>query len=379
MDPTIWNTLPEELLDHILTFISLETLLNLRSTCKRFDSLFLSPSFISKYNSSPNNNNPSQHFPSFLLLAHPHFGPNRFAVYDSLHGRRWRNFHLPISTFLPRSTITAGGASSTLLASSKGILCFSRPSSPSSFLVCNLLTRSNRVVKFPNYPFPTESLTLIPTRSSGYKIFAICRGSGISSRSSFVYDSALHCWHQGEAIASNLRSNNRREEGVIHGSSLYFSTVDPYSIVRYDLEQRKWDDGAQSIDGTGRLSFMRLVGDGELKMYLIAGVAAAQSILTGLKIWELNDGRNWVELGDLPREMCRKFAAVCYHNYERVNCLWHEGMIFVCCYTWPEILWYDVLAGEWGWLPKCPLLPQKKGNSCGFTWFSVVPQLYTLV
>ncbi|CAI0393433.1 unnamed protein product [Linum tenue] len=47
MDPTIWNMLPEELLDHILSFISLETLLNLRSTCKRFDTLFLSPSFIS--------------------------------------------------------------------------------------------------------------------------------------------------------------------------------------------------------------------------------------------------------------------------------------------------------------------------------------------
>ncbi|CAI0544594.1 unnamed protein product [Linum tenue] len=368
MDPRIWNSLPEDILYRILSVASLQTLLLLRSTCKRFNSLFLSPAFISSYKSS-------QPSPSFLLLSHPHFGRNRFAVYDTLR-RRWRNRALPISTFLPRSL-----ASSTLLASSKGILCFSCPASPVSFLICNFSTKSTRIVKFPNHPFPIDSLTLVvPTHSSGgYKIFALC--PGISFRQGFVYDSASRRWHQFDDITPNIKTNTR-QEGVIHGDSLYFYTVEPYSIVGYDLEQRRWNRAlsvGELIGGGSRVSFVRLVGDaGEQKMYLIGGIATGYGTVSEVKVWELDDaGRKWVEQGSMPAEMCRKFAAVCYHNYQHLYCLWHGGMICLCCNTWPEVLWFDVGAREWGWLPKCPLLPEK-GNF-GFTWFSVVPDLNTLV
>ncbi|CAN1135677.1 F-box/kelch-repeat protein At5g43190, partial [Linum perenne] len=363
MDPTIWKGLPEELLDQVLSLVPVQSLLNLRSTCKRIDSLFLSPYFISNYYSSSS----SQPFSSFLLLSHPHFGHHRFAVYDSLR-RRWRNSPLPASAFLPGfSPAPRRSSSFTLLASAKGLLCFSRPSTAaaSSFLICNVLTRSTRVVKFPNYPFANESITLVPT-PSGYKIFTLCPGT---SRSVFVYDSAIQRWHKSDCNTPNINANYHRE-GVVYDGSLYFYTGEPYSIVGYDLEARKWDVLNGQMPGGGRMVFMRLVSNGEKKMYLIGGIAKYW-ILSEVKIWELDGERNWVEIGSLPEEMCRKFVGVCYHNYEHVYCMWHRGMICLCCYTWPEILYYDVAAGEWGWLPKCPLLPEK--GSCGFTWFSVVP------
>ncbi|CAN0905692.1 F-box/kelch-repeat protein At5g43190 [Linum grandiflorum] len=369
MDSTIWKALPEELLDQVLSLLPLQTLFNLRPTCKRIRSLILSPYFISNYSSSSSS---SQPFFSFLLLSHPHFGSHRFAVYDSFL-RRWRNFPLPLSAFLPFRT----SSSFSLLASAKGLLCFSRPSSTSpssssSFLICNLLTRSTRVIKFPNYPLANHSITLVPTRS-GYKIFTLCPGT---STSVFVYDSADRQWHQSESTTPNIKANYHRREGVICDGSLYFNTGEPYSIVGYDLETRRWDVLAGGIPGRDRMVFTRLVSDGEKKMYLIGGIATYW-ISSGVKVWELDGERNWVEIGSLPEEVCRKFVGVCYHNYEHVYCMWHRGMICLCCYTWPEILYYDVAAREWGWLPKCPLLPEK--GSCGFTWFSVVPQLYTLV
>lgn len=75
--------------------------------------------------------------------------------------------------------------------------------------------------------------------------------------------------------------------------------------------------------------------------------------------------------------MCRKFVSVCYHNYSHVYCLWHDGLVCVCCTTWPEVLFFKVARRTWHWLPRCPLLQEKW--SCGFRWFPFVPDLYALV
>lgn len=130
------------------------------------------------------------------------------------------------------------------------------------------------------------------------------------------------------------------------------------------------------------LAFVRLVGDGGNRLYLVGGVGR-DGISRSLRVWELVDNnregkaRAWEEVGRLPEMMCRKFVSVCYHNYSHVYCLWHEGVVCVCCTTWPEVLFYKVARGTWHWLPRCPMLQEKW--SCGFRWFSFVPDLYALV
>lgn len=126
------------------------------------------------------------------------------------------------------------------------------------------------------------------------------------------------------------------------------------------------------------LTFARLVGNGDEKMFLVGGIGE-DGISRGMKVWELggNGGGNWVEIESVPEEICRKLMSICYHNYEHVYCFWHKGLICVCCYNWPEVLYYKVSRGSWHWLPKCPSLPEKW--SCGFRWFSLVPDLYAFV
>ncbi|KDP41623.1 hypothetical protein JCGZ_16030 [Jatropha curcas] len=362
MDPGIWSRLPEELLDHVLSLLPLKAFLNLRSTCKRFRSLIFSPCFMSKHCSS------GSPFSSFLLLSHPQFY-HRYCLYDSMIGT-WRNLNLSLS-FLLRCTAGVGGSSQscTLVSCSNGLFCFSLPNS-CSFVVCNFLAKSSRVIEFPLYPFGFESLTFVST-PFGYKIFVLC--SKLSSLSALLYDSKMGSWETFDSLEPIL-SDNCHQEGVYFKGSLYFSTPEPFSIVCLDLEEGKWKRFTNELPED--ITFIRLVSDGEGKLYLLGGIGR-NGISRIMKLWELGNGGNWTEIESLPEMMCRKFVSVCYHNYEHVYCFWHQGMICVCCYTWPEILYYKVSRRTWHWLPKCPSLPDKW--SCGFRWFSFVPELYAVV
>ncbi|CAN0873301.1 F-box/kelch-repeat protein At5g43190 [Linum grandiflorum] len=343
MDPGIWSRLPVEILDNILSLLPLKTFMTLRSTCRHFDSLIYSPFFISKHSSSYSSS-------SFLLLSHPQF-PSKLGLYDS-------------------ATATWGASpsssSSTLLASSNGLFCLSLPGS-SSFLISNFLTKSSRPIKFPILPFEFDSLTLISSKSGGYKIFAY------STNYSFIYDSAAQSWFQFEGFSASLC----RQGGVTFNGSIYFTTEEPFKIVGFDMSCGKWGRVAVEMPEEG-MSFARVVSDteeGERKLYLVGGVGE-NGISKTVKLWELVGGK-WVEIERVPEMMCRKFVSVCYHNYEHVYCFWHQGMICICCYTWPEILYYKVGRRSWHWLPKCPSLTDKW--SCGFRWFSFLPQLHALV
>ncbi|KAJ9186831.1 hypothetical protein P3X46_002360 [Hevea brasiliensis] len=361
MDPGIWSRLPEELLDLVLSLLPLKTFLNLRSTCKHFRSLIFSPIFMSKHSSS------GSPFSSFLLLSHPQFF-HRYSLYDSVIGT-WRNLTLSLSFLLPSSSAAGSSQSCSLLSSSNGLLCFSLPTS-CSFLVCNFLAKSSKVIEFPSFPFAFESLTFVST-PFGYKIFVLC--SKFSSISAFIYDSRFNSWQKFDNLEPIL-SDNCHQEGVFFNGSLYFTTPEPFSIVCLDMESGKWKRFSNELPE--ELTFVRLVSDGKGNLYLIGGIGR-NGISKMMKLWELGDGGNWVEAESLPEMMCRKFVSVCYHNYEHVYCFWHQGMICVCCYTWPEILYYKVSRKTWHWLPKCPSLTDKW--SCGFKWFSFVPQLYASV
>ncbi|XP_059461449.1 F-box/kelch-repeat protein At5g43190 [Corylus avellana] len=354
MDPKIWSRLPKELLEQILSFLPLKTLLNLRSTCKHFKSLVFSPPFISKHSSA------SSPLSSFLLLYHP-LCFHHFPLYDSVLST-WRNF-LPLSDLLPRKP-----PSFSLLSTSNGLFCFSLPCS-SSFLVRNLLAGTSRLVDFPVYPFDFEAFTLVCS-PVGYKLFAI--RTGFSSTSAFVYDSNALLWRKYDGLDPIL-IDNHQQEGACYNGCLYFTTPEPFSIVCFDLESGRWERSDTELPG--ELTFVRLV-TGEGKLYMIGGVGA-DGISRSLKLWQLTEAGNWVEVERLPEMMCRKFVSVCYHNYEHVYCFWHQGRICVCCYTWPEILYYKVSRRTWHWLPKCPHLPDEW--SCGIKWFSFVPELYAPV
>ncbi|TKY74985.1 F-box/kelch-repeat protein [Spatholobus suberectus] len=346
MDPRIWSKLPPDVVEHILLLLPLKTLLNLRPTCKAFTSLPFSPSFISKHSSS------SSPFSSFLSLSHPQC-PHHFPLYDS-NLRSWRSISLSLSRSFPFSS------SFTLVSSSGGLFCLCDPSS-SSFLVCNFFVKSYRRIESPARSLHLGHLTFVTT-PLGYKIVLLC------SDTAFVYDSNELSWRRNEGFSGIL---SYHQQGAFLDGGLYFTTPEPFSVARFDLESGKWERHVAELPH--QVTFVRLVSDGEGKLCLLGGVGE-DGISRSIKLWEMMGEGVWVEVATLPEVMCRKFVSVCYHNYDHVYCFWHQGMVCVCCYMWPEILYYSVLRRGWDWLPRCPYLPLK--FSCGFKWFSFVPKLY---
>lgn len=360
MPTVIWGRLPEDLLDRILALLPLHHLLLLRSTCKRFHSLLLSPAFLSQFHS----HNPRAGA-AYFILSHPQFSPCFLPLYDS-SADFWRK--LPIS-------ITS---SYKLLSSSSGLLCFSLSNQPTSFLVFNLLTLSSKIIFSPIQSSSSATLFSPPSPSTsphGYKIFL----PNSTSSTFYLYDSNSCSWSSFPLRMPLLSLTNSHQVPVFFKGLLYFTTNEPFTILGFNLEAGRWEmDVAPLLPP--ELAFVRLVScSGGKKLYLIGGVGS-NGISRSLKIWELVEAgqeRRWEEVGRLPDMMCRKFVSVCYHNYSHVYCLWHEGMLCVCCTTWPEVLFYRMGRGTWHWLPKCPLLQEKW--SCGFHWFSFAPDLYAMV
>ncbi|KFK31730.1 hypothetical protein AALP_AA6G151600 [Arabis alpina] len=354
MDPIIWSVLPDHLLDQILSYLPFKTLVALRSISRHLQSLILSPTFLSDHSFS---------LPSFLLLSHPQ-SFNSFPLFDpNLHS--WRTLPLPRSLSL--------SCASSLLSSSHGLLCFSlSSSSASSLTVFNPLTRSSRSVKFPFYPFHFELLTLISS-PDGYKIFTLC--SSASSRCVCLYNASDRSWRRFGGV-DQLLPRGFNQDGVFYNGSLYFARSEPFMIVSVDFNDGKWTtaigDGVFPVNDD--ITFARLVTDSEKKTLYMVGGVGSNGICRSIKIWEFKEEtESWIEAETLPDIVCRKFTSVCYHNYEHVYCLWHKEMICVCCYNWPEILFFHVGRRTWHWIPKCPSLPEKW--SCGFRWFSFVPSL----
>lgn len=204
MDPEIWSRLPEEILEHVLSFLPLKTFLSLRTTCKHFKSLLFSPNFVSKQQS------PSSPLFSFLVLSHHQF-QFKCPLFDTVRNA-WRTLPLSFSPILKSAP-----SSSTLVSISNGHLCFSHSNS-SSFILCNLLPGSLRVVKSPKFPSNFESLTFVSTSSGGYKLLML--SSFGSSKTALVYDSSIHLWRQFEGFDQSLYN----QEGVLYPGLLYFIT-----------------------------------------------------------------------------------------------------------------------------------------------------------
>lgn len=179
MSPAIWRHLPPHLLDVILSRLPLQTLVGLRPTCKHFDALLRTPSFLSLTAAAT-----ASSFPAFLLLSHPQLPVATACLYDPSLSK-WR------AISLPRSAAAAAIVSS----SAHGLVCFS---SPGAFLCANLLTRSSQIVRSPVLNFTSPAL--IPSspgadgNAQNYKLCLFSDSPTSPASSLFVYSSISNLW-----------------------------------------------------------------------------------------------------------------------------------------------------------------------------------------
>ncbi|WVZ19740.1 hypothetical protein V8G54_007062 [Vigna mungo] len=230
--------------------------------------LIFSPSFVSKHSSpssSSSSSSSSSPFSSFLLLSHPQLH-RHFPLYDCTLGT-WRNISLSLSD--------------------------------SSLQLCNLLAKPSRKIQYPSFSLHLEHLTFVIT-PTGYTIFVLC--SEAATNCAFVYDSNVRTWKRFDGFGPVL-DDNHHQKGVFFKGGLYFATLKPFSVVIFDLGSGRWEKPIGGLPS--QLTFVRLVSDGEGKLYLVGGVWN-NGISRSIKLWELGGDENWVEVQSLPDLMCKK-------------------------------------------------------------------------
>uniref|UniRef100_A0A0D6R1K7 F-box domain-containing protein n=1 Tax=Araucaria cunninghamii TaxID=56994 RepID=A0A0D6R1K7_ARACU len=346
MEAKIWSNLPDEVVERILARLPAESFLCLRCVCKRWNALLSSPSFVSLCCKI-------SHRPWLVMFRRR---DHRICRAYDIFISKWHNISL---CFLPYQT-------AEVVAASGGLLCLRTPFSLS---VCNPLTKTWREFPFYSHEHNWCAIALVAEEGpKGYKI--VVAGSSLDRRTE-AYDSITDSWKRTEDLP--LRTNLRYEATYCDGV-LYFTTSDHFVIMGYNLQRGSWSRVEAPMPES--LICNRLVSCGN-RLYIVGGVGH-NGISRSIWVWELSqDGREWREVQKLPEMMCKKFLAICYHNYEHISCVGHEDYICLSCFTSPEVLVYKLSRRTWHWLPRCPYIPDEA--SYGFKWFSFIPSLYALV
>ncbi|BBN15100.1 hypothetical protein MPTK1_6g17030 [Marchantia polymorpha subsp. ruderalis] len=257
LDSKLWETLPTELLERVLSKLPFPSLVKFRAVSKKWNAMIISP------NLAPRTPEPK----SVLLHLRDYYEGNFSGTLDCgtsclsiLNSRtnRWEDRALPWSW-----------CSYRLVASDGGLFCFSGNENSEDFVVCNVLTKQQKFLSLPapllpplpqgaSFSRPHEyMLTGMVVNSGHYKL--VVAGMHVAgSRTTLLYDSATCTW-KASAPVPRLRSQIEGgdwvgdERSVVCNGKLYWYVAEVnggYTIVKavlqFDLQNETWSKAQES-------------------------------------------------------------------------------------------------------------------------------------
>lgn len=171
----IWSSLPDDLLDIVISRLPLQSLVRMRSVCKKWKIKIRTPSFIRQCELDSTNG-----YNEWFLT----FGQHKNAFAYDLHLSKW---HSGISLgFLPLERFSP-------LAAADGLLCL-RGSKPGTLVVCNPLSRFWRDVPLPARVDPSVMSLIVNRVSGSYKLVIVTQFAAI------VFESQSLTWRSYELV-----------------------------------------------------------------------------------------------------------------------------------------------------------------------------------
>lgn len=323
MDQSLWQFLPEDLLDRVLVWLPLTSCVRFRSVCKSWRSFMYSQRFLALRSHGPACEPWVLSFRE--LPPHVHHGsPLKGHVFDPTNNK---TFTLDFP-FLPQDSVPVAAAG--------GFVCFCCDANNSiqdvvdrdvSFYVCNPVTKAWTLI--PSLCARVSVVTLIADPGSDfYKLVVVCESSsdrwlwmGILDHSAKEYDSKLNRW---KAI-SDVYSGEQFKPGSVfcHGKVHLLSSE---TVQALDIQQGVWTEFqapsysscANLIECKGRLL---IVGDMvHLNVFHLPNV----STYVGIVIWELDPvSECWMEVARMPETIVANFS------YSSFSCVVLDELIYI--------------------------------------------------
>ena len=357
--------LPNDLLERILAYLPIASILRAGSVCKRWHEIVSSKRFL--WNKS---HILSQKPWYFMFTSSDE--PVGYA-YDPIF-RKWYSIELPcINT------------SNWFITSSSGLVCFMDSDSRSELYVCNPITkRCKRLEEHPGLKFSDYSaLAISVNRISHHYTISIVKSKQVPGNffqwdlSIHIYDSETMIWVT--ALTEVVTGWRAGDESVICDGVLYFliystgggAPENRHGLIMYNLLSR-------SSHGLLIRSFipvpcpltcgrlMNLKG----KLVMVGGIGKHDrpDIIKGIGIWVLN-GKEWQEVARMPHKFFQGFG-----EFDDVFASsGTDDLIYIQSYGAPHLLGFDINLKQWKWSQKCPVV--KRFPLQLFTGFCFEPRL----
>ncbi|XXG55969.1 hypothetical protein AAC387_Pa03g3511 [Persea americana] len=339
----MWNDIPLDLLSHVFSFLSPDSLASSTSTCKHWHTC-------AKTSSSYPSISQQQQPPWFVAITHSRNRTSLCYAYNpSLN--RWH--HLPLD-FFPDHPLRPLAPVGPLL------LCRPSPSPSLSLLLCNPFTKQFRPL--PNLNLaranPALGVVLVGPSSSSFQLYA---AGGMSDApcggASFVptlemYDSRTDTWADlgpmpvEFAVRLTVWTPN---ESVCSGGVLYWMTsARAYSVMGFKLGLRTWREVKAPM--ADRLECAALVSRSG-RLALFGGTCGGKAY-----VWELGVGDVWAVVAVVPLELGRRFLGG-RMKWASTKCVGGDGAVYLYrdlgC---GMLVWKEVSLGgvwEWFWVEGC--------------------------
>ncbi|XAR63008.1 hypothetical protein NMG60_11022789 [Bertholletia excelsa] len=357
--------LPDDLLERILAYLPIASILRAGCVCKRWNEIISSRRFLWNFSHAL-----SQKPWYFMFTSSDE--PNGYA-YDPIL-RKWYRFKLPcIET------------SNFFIASSCGLVCFMGIDARSELYVCNPITKRCKKLEEPPglKSCDYSALAISVNRTSLNYNVSVVKSKQVPGNffqwdlSIHIYDSDTMMWTT--YLTEVLTGWRAGDESVICDGVLYFLIYSTgggfpdnrHGLIAYNLSS-KVGHGLLTrsfIAVPCSLTCGRLMNLKE-KLVMVGGIGKQDrlDIIKGIGIWTL-EGKEWQEIARMPQKYFQGFG-----EFDDVFASsGTEELIYIQSYGAPALLVFDINQKHWRWSQKCPVT--KRFPLQLFTGFCFEPRL----
>ncbi|KAL8458069.1 hypothetical protein ACS0TY_035806 [Phlomoides rotata] len=337
----MWSNLPFDLLLHIFSHLSPESLARVNATCRNWHATAE---------------------PAAILAAGRRLHPPWFVALPMRSGGLSCYAHNPIEHFnwieLPLDHTT----SIKPIATISGLIIFKFTNTTSLNLArCNPFTNQFRPLPPLNVARTNPAVGAVEDSWNlhlGFKIYvaggmseAVGGGAASAYQATVeMYDSFSEKWEIIGAMpvefAVRLTVWSPNESVYSNGTLYWMTSARAYSVMGFDISSNRWRE--LSVPMADRLDFAVLVPRNG-KLAVVGGECGGDA-----RVWELGEGDMWKLVGKVPLELGVRLLGEKV-NWGSVKCVGIEGGI--CLYKdvgSGVIIWRGVGGeGGWGWIEGC--------------------------
>ncbi|CAM6033007.1 unnamed protein product [Sphagnum compactum] len=353
MKETLWGNLPSEILERVLAFLPVDSLIRMRCVQRRWNELIANSHSFAKHHA-----NFSPHSPWFMLFTRQ---MSCFLAYD-INCNKWHRVSVPGTPFLPNQLP---------LSTDSGLVCYRRrfvahkrqQQEPIELLVCNPLTGSSRQLPSLN-ALKIEVLGMVcglEADGAAYRIFTVANVSTLVGGSCdykvILYDSVTNQWTTECSFQSD-ETWVPRPAIWFQGSFCFLSQSETfYTLQFYDMQQRMWIEHATKreqfffhndpflMECQGRLF---IVGDTLQICFQILELVEEEA-----KAEETHRSRKWVKFDVMPRSLYLDY-------FENMNVIvaGNGNFIFFQTQGCERTLMYNISHKSWQWTSDSGVVSQ---------------------